>query len=110
VLAFIHHAPVLHNPFNEHVALLKALSDEPWFSNKQIQWKGRIESHTNLDRLSQITPVERQDHQQINVRIRRGLPISVRAEQNDLVRLKFLCTALQKALMRLLGISWLRFP
>jgi hypothetical protein len=88
VVGFIQDLAPSENISDEAVAYGQAFVDLLGSEDEQVQWKARPDASANPHDLLDVGASKRHDDQQIDVGISRGLPVCVRTEEDDLLRVK----------------------
>jgi hypothetical protein len=86
VIGFIHNLSAFQNFADERISHCQPSRYLLRRSNEQIKCHPRLDSASDCDRLPVGCPLERHDHEQINIRVPLRGAIRVRAEEYDLLR------------------------
>jgi hypothetical protein len=88
VSGFIERFSVLENLPNERIADGEPLTNLFRRADKQVDWKGRPDSHPNCDRLIHWIFVGRHDHEEVDVGIWGCPSVGVRPKENHAISMK----------------------
>jgi hypothetical protein len=91
VVGFIHYPPALYDVAHKSITHLKSIVYLLGSPHQQIEWyysNSVNQVIQNNARLSKRASLERHHYEQINVRLRTGFAVGVRAKEHYLLRMK----------------------
>jgi len=87
-MPFIKHLAVVQSFTDQRVTLGIAAGCVVRAANQQVHWERRINAVKDFHRLPEVPSLERKHNQQVDIRVRARVSVSVGAEQDDPVRLE----------------------